>query len=217
MVVTLQRLEENEGSAISFTSLRAPTAAVKEYHKGHLLLYRKDVRGALKAFERAVTLYPEYASAWDDLGVLQERLGQLETAVRAYEKAAGLDGRFLQPLYHLARLAAEQGQWESALGWSERAMGLNAVEFPGIYLAHGIAAMNLGRPLAVSERSLRRAAQLDLDNLLPRAHYLLGLVLQQKGDRAGAAECFRNYLMRTRDPAEQAKARQKLEALGAVQ
>jgi tetratricopeptide (TPR) repeat protein len=127
-----------------------------------------------------------------------------------------LDGRFIQPLYHLARLAAEQGQWESALLWAERAMGLNAVEFPGIYLAHGIAAMNLGRPLILAERSLRRAAQLDTDNLLPRAHYLLGLVLQQKGDAAGAALCFQNYLIRTKDPGELAKARQKLAELGAA-
>jgi Flp pilus assembly protein TadD len=48
-------------------------------------------REAIYRWEKAVELDPQYAAAFNDLGIAYEHEGQLEKARRAYEKAIALD------------------------------------------------------------------------------------------------------------------------------
>jgi len=48
-------------------------------------------REAIYRWERAVELDPQYAAAFNDLGIAYEHEGQLEKARKAYERALALD------------------------------------------------------------------------------------------------------------------------------
>lgn len=83
MVVVLKRLGESEGSTVSLTVLKAPEKARKAYGKGGQAVWKKDWAAAQKWYEDAVALYPEYATAWDELGLALERQGKREEASAA--------------------------------------------------------------------------------------------------------------------------------------
>jgi tetratricopeptide (TPR) repeat protein len=82
---------------------------------------------------------------------------------------------------------------EDAAGITERALALNPIEFPAIYFYDATANFNLNR-FDASEKSARRAIDLDSNHQIPRAEFLLGTVLAAKGDRRGAVEHLRKYL-----------------------
>ena len=82
---------------------------------------------------------------------------------------------------------------DDAANIAERAIALNPIEYPAIFFYDAAANYNLKR-FDVSEKSVRRAIDLDGNHELPRAEFLLGTVLAAKGDRSGALEHLRKYL-----------------------
>jgi hypothetical protein len=67
-VITLKRLGEHEGSEVSFTVLRAPAGARKAYDRGEAAMAQGKWLEAEKHFGDAVAVYPDYATAWSELG-----------------------------------------------------------------------------------------------------------------------------------------------------
>ena len=71
--VPLHRLAHVEGTSISVTSALAPPAARKAFEKGLEQEKKNKWEDAQKSFEKAVQIYPRYATAWYQLGRLQLR------------------------------------------------------------------------------------------------------------------------------------------------
>jgi tetratricopeptide (TPR) repeat protein len=192
-VIVLKRLGVGQGSSISMTALKAPAQARKAYENGVAAMLRKKWDLAQTEFERAVAVYPEYASAWSDLGEVLTGQSKPQEARAAWERALEADPKYLRPYQQLAKLALDQGRNEDALRIADRGVALNAIEFPGIYYYDAVANYNL-KNLDVAERLVRRAITLDFPREIPLAESLLGSVLAAKGDRPGAIEHLRKYL-----------------------
>ncbi|MCW8138610.1 MAG: hypothetical protein KIT58_06875, partial [Planctomycetota bacterium] len=64
----LKKLANVEGFTISATTLHAPKNAQKAFEKGMKEASKKKLDKAQKELETAVSLYPEYAVAWQALG-----------------------------------------------------------------------------------------------------------------------------------------------------
>ena len=192
-VVVLKREGDNEGSMVSMTALKAPEPAQKAYGKGVVAMTDRKWPSAQKNFERAVEIYPEYAAAWSDLGEVLKQQSHPKEAREAWERAVQADPKYIKPYVQLARLGLEERRPEDAAAIAERAMAMNPIEFPTIYFYDAAANFNLKR-LDASEKSVRRAIDLDSRHEIPRAEFLLGSVLAAKGDRSGALEHLRKYL-----------------------
>ena len=192
-VVVLKRTGDNEGSLVSMTALKAPEAAQKAFGKGVAAMTDRKWAAAQKNFERAVEIYPEYSAAWSDLGEVLNEQSKPKEARTAWEKAVEVDPKYTKPYVQLARLALEERRMEDAANIAERAMAMKPVEFPTLYFYDAAANYNLKR-LDASEKSVRRAIDLDANHEIPRAEFLLGSVLAAKGDRSGALEHLRKYL-----------------------
>jgi superkiller protein 3 len=192
-VVVLKRLGDSEGSMVSMTALKAPEAAQKAFGKGVVAMTDRKWAVAQKNFERAVEIYPEYAAAWSDLGEVLKEQSHPNEARDAWEHALTADPKYVKPYIQLARLDLEEHRMEDAAGVAERAIAMNPIEFPSIFFYDAAANFNLKR-YDVSEKSARRAIDLDGNRQMPRAEYLLGAVLAVKGDRSGALEHLRKYL-----------------------
>lgn len=182
-----------EGSAISVTTLQAPPEARKAWEKGMKALDNKKWAQAEKELRRAVTIHPEYASAWSALGEALGELSRPGEARAAWGRAIQADPNYVKPYVLLARLAVREGRMEDAATITGRAMEVRYTQSLPVYFYNAVANLAVGR-LETAEKSARRAVELDPEHLVPKAEYLLGTVLAAKGDRQGAAEHMKKYL-----------------------
>ncbi len=208
-VVILKRVGENEGTGVSMTVLRAPPGARKEYQRGEQAIARKKWADAQARFEKALALYPDYATAWSQSADALQHLGKPAEAETALNRAIKADPKYIKPYVQLASLLLDQQRWQDALGISERALKLNPVEFPQAFSYHALACLNLGQKDA-AERSARQAIDLDTDHEVPRAESVLATVLAAKGDLPGAIEHMRSYLKLAKHADDAPAARRQL-------
>jgi tetratricopeptide (TPR) repeat protein len=192
-MIVLHRIAGIEGSSISVTSMMAPKDAKKAYEHGLQSLLKSRPDDAAKDFEKAVAVYPKYADAWVNLGKL--RLGQqsVEPARSALMKAMESDPQLVEPYLELGLLAAKDAKWQESGKYLDRAVELDPVDYPQAWYADAVANYNL-RKYDAAERSARMAAKLDSRHANPRSGYLLGLVLVEKQDYAGAAAELTAYM-----------------------
>ncbi len=93
----------------------------------------------------------------------------------------------MAPYLELGLLAAKDGKWEESGRYLDRAVELDPIDFPQAWYADAVANYNL-KKYDAAEKSARAAVKLDQRHVNPRSDYLLGLVLVEKKDYAGAAE-----------------------------
>jgi tetratricopeptide (TPR) repeat protein len=191
--IALHRIAGVEGSSISLTSMMAPKDAKKAYEHGLQTLLKNKPADAAKDFEKAVALYPKYADAWVSLGKVRLEQQSIEPARAALLKAMEADARLVAPYVELGLLAAKDAKWEEACKYLDRAVELDPVDFAQAWYTDAVANYNLKRYDA-AEKSARSAVKLDPRHANPRSGYLLGLVLAEKKDYAGAVAELSAYL-----------------------
>ena len=88
----------------------------------------KDYAGAVTLLEQAVALDPALADAWEALGVLHDRLGQLDAAITATQRLVALRPDEIMAHTNLSRFFMKKGLKEKAeeeqakarlLGWKQ--------------------------------------------------------------------------------------------------
>jgi tetratricopeptide (TPR) repeat protein len=193
-VVVLKRTGTHEGLTVSAPSLEAPSEARKAWEKGVEEINKSKWDKARKDLERAVAIWPKYATAWTDLGEVYRELSMDREAGAAYERALQADPKYVRACVQTARLALDQGRVEDGLRMSEQAMRINPTEFPEAWFYNAVANFNLKR-FDAAETSVERAMELDTQHaLLPRGEHLLGCILAQKREYPQALVHLRNYV-----------------------
>jgi len=86
-----QGSKPHSGPTVSATSLKAPLEAVKRFEQGQKQLRQKKPANAVKSFEAAIQIYPGYADAWMNLGLLAVQRNDLMTAARDLDESVRLD------------------------------------------------------------------------------------------------------------------------------
>ena len=204
--------DEEEGSTVSLARLQAPPEAQKAWEKGMKALENKKWTQAEKELRQAVTIYPEYASAWNALG---EALGELSRPVEAQDawgRAIQADAGYVKPYVLLARLAIREGRTENAVSITDRALQGKYTQTVPVYFYNAVANLALGR-LEPAEESARKAVELDPTHLVPKVEDLLGTVLAAKGDRQGALEHLKKYLAVSPKAEDARKVKQRIAEL----
>jgi len=192
--IILHRLSNVEGSSISVTTLQAPKEARKAYDKARDALRKDKPADAQKDLEKATSLYPQFAAAWYDLGVLQEKNNNAAEARKCYSQAIAADPKFVSPYLPLAVLSGADKNWQEMADTTARLIKLDPVDFPEAYYYNAAANYNLSK-IDAAEVSAREALKLDTAHRFPKVEHILGLILYQKNDYAGAAEQMRKYLI----------------------
>jgi tetratricopeptide (TPR) repeat protein len=191
--ILLKRLGNVEGVTMSITSMQAPKEAKKAYEKGVNALKKDKFDEAERELQKAVGLYPEYATAWQDLGYVYERKDKIEDARAAYEKALKADAKFVKPYIQLAGIYAREQKWQEVVDATDRVLRLNPFDYPGAYFYNAVANLNL-QNLDAAEKSAREGLKQDELHRIPKLEHVLGVVLAQKNDLAGASEHMNAYL-----------------------
>jgi tetratricopeptide (TPR) repeat protein len=77
---------------------------------------------AVDAYQRVTTLAPDHGAAWNNLGLLQHRMGRYEDARRHYEVALVADPTLAEAAYNLGSLHDDLGDPAQATIWYRRAL-----------------------------------------------------------------------------------------------
>lgn len=149
-----------------------------------------------------------------ELGLVHQMLNQIADPRKAYGEALLADPRFIKPYRQMAFLSFNGQKWEEVVEATDRWIGLDPVSYPEAYFFNAFANLYLNRPDA-AERSAREAVKLDANRSIPRARYVLGAVLIEKKDYAGAAEQLRTYVEIAEPGPDVERAKQMLAQLEA--
>jgi tetratricopeptide (TPR) repeat protein len=210
--IVLHRLANVEGLTTSATSALAPKDARKAFEKGLEAEKKNKTDEAQKDFEKAVEVYPKYASAWFELGKVYEAGNHPDQARKAFNQSLAADSKYINPYEHLYVMALNDQKWQEAANLTDRVIHLNPYDFPMAFYYNAIANLQLSK-LDVAERNIREALKLDTQKQNPRANYILGIILAQKQELPAAAECLRAYLKDRPDSKEADGVRKQLDEI----
>ncbi|MGH9499186.1 MAG: tetratricopeptide repeat protein [Terriglobales bacterium] len=110
LFVTVKRTAEapqrqSTSLTVSALELNIPDAAKKDFDNARTLMAKQDWNKAKDELVRAVTIYPHYASAYNNLGVVYARLGDRAHERDSLQTAIRLDEHFAAALVNLATMA----------------------------------------------------------------------------------------------------------------
>jgi len=207
--VVLHRLAQVEGTSISVTSALAPSDAKKALEKGREEEKKGKFDQAQQSLEKAVQIYPKYASAWFELGQVQMLKKDPVSAKHSFEQAVAADPKYVNPYNRLAQLAFEAKQWPQVIETTDKLLALNPVNFPFAYFFNAVANY-YQKDFDAAEKSARRGIRVDDDHQVTKLQYVLGMILLQKRDYPHASEAMEKYLQLAKQPAEVEQAKKQL-------
>ena len=213
--ITLHRLEHVEGTSISVTSMLAPKPAKKALEKAREEEKKGKWEQAQKSLEKAVEIYPKYAVAWTELGMVQIKQNETESAKKSFEQSVAADSKYVSAYDGLAQLAYRGNRWSEVVETTDKLISLNPVNFPYAYFLNGAANYQLGN-FDVAEKNTRQGLRVDDAHQAPKLQYLLGMILARKGEYQEASEHIQQYLNVTKDPAEIEEAKKLLSEIDRV-
>jgi Flp pilus assembly protein TadD len=162
----------------------------------------KRFEAALPAFERALALVPGDPLVLDNIGVCRFELQDFTKAGFAFRSALEKNPEDSRARLFLGRIALALG--DDAGAEREFAAAVAVAKPDPLACFHQGLFYFQGRRLDDAERSFARAVE--LDPLFAGAHLNLGLVLQRKGDKAGAQK----HLARFRELSEISSADERM-------
>ena len=91
-------------AVVTVADYKVPPSALKEFHKANEAMARQEWNKAIERLQKAVSICPSYAAAYNNLGVAYARIGDRTKEREALENAIAIDGN-LAPVYvNLARM-----------------------------------------------------------------------------------------------------------------
>lgn len=127
------RQPASAGAFVSVSSLAIPERARKELAKANQALVRQNWAQARDRLNKAISFYPAYADAYNNLAVAYGHLGEADQERQALESAIKLDDHFALAHLNFGRMDLEEGKLAEAETELNRAVTL-APQNPGTFV-----------------------------------------------------------------------------------
>ncbi len=188
-----------------------PSRASGPWKAAMKALDKNNYPEAATQMQAAVAAAPKFAIGWHALGVVQDRqLLKLPEARDAYEHAIEADPKMLPPYIALTRLCIRTKDWQCAAKNADALIKIDTKKtVTEIYLHQAVARYAL-KDLDGAEASAQQAIQMKI----ARAEYVLGQILEAKGDAAGAREHISKYLDMDKNTPDADSIRAQLQTVG---
>jgi tetratricopeptide (TPR) repeat protein len=212
VMITLQ-LKHNaanngKGSVVNAALAEVPADARACYEKGLEQAHTGESLKAIDNLRRAISLYPNFPLALNELGVQYLKINLANKAVEPLRSATKLSPDAFSPKLNLGIALLEIHQFVEAETSLRDAVKRND-SAPTAHMYLGVALAKL-RNYSEAEKELRRAADLAQLGL---AHYYLGGIYWGKGEYRQAAEELETYLRLTPNAQDAERVRATIKEL----
>ena len=183
----------NASRVVSVAELRqsVPSAARKEYELGLKSVAKGDFVNAAAHFQEAISIYPEYLAARNDLGAQYLKLKRLDEAEKDFQIVLEKDPKNFNAKFNLGLVRIERKNYPEAILQLNQAIVIDSTR-PVARLWLGFALLETG-DLAQAERELTKALVMGGGECIA-AHYHLARIYLSRGDRTEALRAVRAYL-----------------------
>jgi len=141
---------------------------------------------AVKSYEKAIEIDPNYAKAHYNLGGAYHELGQFEDSVKSYEKSIVIDPNYAQAHYNLGNVLKDFGHLDEAIVSYEKALVIKP-DYVEAHYSLGVMFEELGQLNEMIEHFKQAVA---IQPNLAEAHNRIGIGFEKLGQLDNA---FKNY------------------------
>lgn len=203
---------KNAENSVSVAELDAavPAKAKKEFERATVAAAEGKTTQAIAHLRQAISIYPLYLMAHNDLGAQLLGQGKLGEAAEELRRALEIDPKAFNPHLNLGIVLVQEKNFSEAAAILKVAVSLNASS-PSARLYNGLALQGL-KDLEGAERELKSAYELGGPGYAT-ALFHLGQVYMSRGDRQKAVAAFKNYLSEAPDGPNARQARSLLGTL----
>ncbi len=178
---------------VSAAELRqvVPSGAKKQYELGLKFVSKGNFQQAATHFQEAVSIYPEYLAARNDLGAQYLKLKRLDEAQKQFESVLRDDPKNFNAKFNMGLVQIEQLHYGEAISLLNEAVAIDSTR-PVARLWIGIAKLEMGN-LDTAEADLTRALIMGGAECVA-AHYHLARIFINRGDVTEAARSVQTYI-----------------------
>ena len=183
----------NKSRVVSVAELRqaVPADARKEYEVGLKSVAKGNVSDAASHFAQAVSLYPEYLAARNDLGAQFLKLKRVDEAEKCFQIVIDKDPKNFNAKFNLGLVRIERKDYSDAIAQLNQAIAIDSTR-PVARLWLGVALLESG-DTASAERELTKALVMGGAECVA-AHYHLARIFLSRQDIPEALRALRAYL-----------------------
>jgi len=191
--IRLRAVEEKrpKPGVVSATNAGVPKPALDHYQNASKLAQDKDYKGAIKELKLAVSEYPQFLNAHNQIGVLYLRLNELDNAESAFKAALKIDPEAYEPLLNRGIALYRLGKFkdaEASLRASLKVKPDTSVAF--YYLGRTLNKLNRNED---AETALLTCLKMN-PNDFNEAHRVLAAIYLDRGTLARVVEELETYL-----------------------
>ena len=197
---------------VSQATLNITPKARKEYEKAGKAMKAGDWAGAKSKLEQAIALYPPFAAAHNDLGVVFMSIGDKTKGRAAFEKALEIEPNYGRAFRNLAIMELGEGNRAEALALAEKAVAADPLD-PQALLLVAQAYLQSGR-MEDAATQARKVHDVPHEGFAV-AHLLAARALEARHLSDEAAAEYKMYLKEDPHSASAPKVRAALEKLTA--
>lgn len=197
---------------VSPSDLGVPSRARKEFEKANELMGRRDLPQAIQKLNKAISIYPAYAVAYNNLGVIYSRLGDPVRERESLQRAINVNDHFALAYLNLGRLNIAAGDFPGAETALDKASALDPTDLMTLVLLSYSKFMDRRFDEAIA--TTRKAHALDEPHAF--AHRVAARAFEQQRQRANAIAELELFLKEEPSDPRADAVRKELEIVKAV-
>jgi Flp pilus assembly protein TadD len=177
--------------SVAMLDQKVPAAAKREFENAARATREGKAEESIAALRRAITIYPEYLMALNDLGAQLLDLGRLDEALEPLRTATRIDPNSFNPELNLGIVLVRKHEFKQALTALDKALSIEPSS-PAAHLYAGMTAAGI-KDDARGERELKSAYDLGGRPFSVALVYLARLYVN-RGDKQSAISSLQRYL-----------------------
>jgi tetratricopeptide (TPR) repeat protein len=195
---------------VGASDLNIPRNAAKEFDKASESMAKQDWKKAIERLNKALTMYPNYAEAYNNLGVIYARTGDRLHEREALQKAVGLNDHLAPAFVNLAKMAIADHDMPKAETLLDKATAADPDNSRTLILLANVQLLNHKYDQAIETG--RKVHSLGKDSHA-LGHYIAARAFEHENRPADAAAEFQAFLREEPSGERAASVRRELASL----
>lgn len=200
------------GAFVGVADLAVPSRARKLLDQANELMRKRDMEQALQKLKDAVSIYPAFAVAYNNMGVIYSQLGDPARARNALESAVSLNDHFALAHLNLGRISLAAGDFAAAEASLDKASRFGPANPMTLVLLSYAEYMNGSFDEAIATSHVAHA----LDKPHALVHRMAASAFERKNQAANAIAELELFLKEEPSGAGADAARKELKDVSAV-